>query len=103
MMNESAFETFVTEYLEDLSGRVEEKYLDDVEDLDFHDGILTIELDDGRVFLINRHLPNQEVWLSSPISSGSHYKFDEKLGKWLCIRTQNELESLLFQELESVI
>ncbi len=102
-MNESEFETFVTSYLEKIFEQVEEMYDDDLEDLEFNDGILNIKLEDGRTFLLNRHLPNQEIWMSSPLSSGTHYKYQDAEKKWICIRTQNELESLLFNELKSVL
>ncbi|MGE0252777.1 MAG: iron donor protein CyaY [Dongiaceae bacterium] len=55
-------------------------------DIDLKDGVLTIILDSGATYLLNRHLPNQQIWLSSPQSGASHYAFDEASQDWISTR-----------------
>jgi iron donor protein CyaY len=63
-------------------------------DVDLHDGILTLETDQG-VFVVNRQSAAKEIWLSSPISGPYHFVFQE--GRW---KTQSDdLLELLSKEL----
>eukprot|EP00768_Dysnectes_brevis_P000224 gnl/Dysnectes_brevis/1048_a1168_4597.p1 GENE.gnl/Dysnectes_brevis/1048_a1168_4597~~gnl/Dysnectes_brevis/1048_a1168_4597.p1 ORF type:complete len:137 (-),score=2.48 gnl/Dysnectes_brevis/1048_a1168_4597:75-455(-) len=41
-------------------------------DVDISDGVLQYESDNG-VYILNRNIPFQQLWLSSPISGPSHW------------------------------
>ncbi len=53
-----------------------EQLLDMAEDAD-HDadiisGVLQIEAEDGREWVINKHAPTEQIWIASPISGATH-------------------------------
>ena len=54
--------------------------------------VLELEFDDGSQIIINRHGPNQEIWLAAR-SGGFHYAYDN--GQWLSKRDDSELFSKL--------
>src|SRR5262245_46359512 len=68
-------------------------------DVDLREGILTVELDDGRQYVINKHAPNRQIWLSSPISGAAHFNLDAASGTWRSTRGGAELKQLLSTEL----
>ena len=60
-------------YLEATFDALEAQDEDALLEVDLEGGILTIELEDGRQWLISKHEPSGEMWLSSPISGGLHF------------------------------
>lgn len=52
-------------------------------DLDLHDGVLTIATIAGHTFVVNRHVPNRELWLSSPLTGGSHFSYNPAVDDWV--------------------
>jgi frataxin len=76
--------------------------LGDVLDVDFNHGILEIELpDDAGVYVLNKHGPSSEVWLSSPRSGAWHFRLSPDR-KWRSTRGGDiapELVELLSGEL----
>ncbi|TAJ77379.1 MAG: iron donor protein CyaY [Gallionellaceae bacterium] len=57
-------------------------------DYNFNGPVLEIEFDDGTQVIINRHTPNQEIWLAAK-SGGFHYSFRD--GRWASKRDDSEL------------
>jgi frataxin len=90
-MNESAFESLADSLLEALEA-------DLGDDAELQGGVLTLERDEG-TWVINKHGPMKQVWLSSPKSGARHYGFDEKAGKWADTRGGADLLSVLSAEL----
>ncbi len=50
--------------------------------------VLELEFEDGSKIIINRHGPNQEIWLAAK-SGGFHYAMQD--GQWLSRRDGSEL------------
>ena len=90
-MSESAFESLADSLLEALEAGIGD-------DAELQGGVLTLEGDEG-TWVVNKHLPTRQVWLSSPKSGARHYGFDEKSGKWADTRGGADLLSVLSQEL----
>ncbi len=67
-------------------------------DVDFDNGILSIELSDARQYVISKNTPVRQIWLSSPLSGASHYAFDRKSGTWISTRNDDILTTLLSGE-----
>ncbi len=42
-------------------------------DAELQGAVLTLDFADGRQMLLNRHGPNRQVWLSSPLSGARHF------------------------------
>lgn len=71
-------------------------------DAELQGGILTIEGDPvngGGVWVVNKHAPTRQIWLSSPISGARHYAFDAAAGRWRDTRGGDELLTVLSSEL----
>ena len=69
-------------------------------DLDWslRDGVLTIECDDGSRIIVNRHVPNREMWVAAK-TGGFH--FQAKEGRWVDSRGQEELGAALMRLLKA--
>ena len=96
-MDDSAFETTANHTLARLMETIEAA-IGDVADVDLDGGILTIELDAGGTYVINKHAPNRQIWLSSPASGASHFDHDPARG-WVSTKGGAELEAMLADEL----
>jgi frataxin len=68
-------------------------------DAEVVNGILTIELESGGKYLLNRHAPNRELWLSSPVSGAWHFAWSEGENAWISTRGAERLDALLGREL----
>jgi frataxin len=66
-------------------------------------GILTLELEDGGIYQINKHSPNREIWLSSPVSGAWHFAWHDGDGVWRSTRGAERLEDLLGRELSEAL
>ncbi|WP_459851187.1 iron donor protein CyaY [Dongia sp. agr-C8] len=106
MMDEPEFERQAGKVLDRLMQEIEDQALDDL-DLDLEGGVLTIGLpDSGGTYLVNKHAPNREVWLSSPKSGAWHFRHDPEAG-WISTRevdgARPQLHRLLADELAAAI
>jgi len=61
-------------------------------------GVLTVEGEAG-TWVVNKHAPTRQIWLSSPISGARHYAYDPVSGTWLDTRGGSELLATLSSEL----
>jgi len=69
-------------------------------DLDWNlrDGVLTIECDDASRIIVNRHVPNREIWVAAK-SGGFHFRADG--GRWRDARGGEELGAALTRLLKA--
>jgi frataxin len=98
-MDATAFIRLVTDYLDQLLETIEASYWQ-VVDCELSAGVLNIYTNNRGTFIINRNIPRQELWLSSPLSGGAHFTYADK--KWLNTRTNESFEALLFSELDQL-
>lgn len=100
-MDEPEFERQAGRVLDRLMQEIEDQAGDDLE-VDLEGGILTIGLADGGQYLVNKHAPNREIWLSSPKSGAWHFRHDAEAG-WISTRVVDnvrpQLHRLLADEL----
>ena len=92
-MTHSAFETLADSLLATL-----EEALADHVDAELQGGILTVEGDAG-TWIVNKHAPTQQIWLSSPVSGARHYAYDAGVGQWQDTRGGGDLLTVLGAEL----
>jgi iron donor protein CyaY len=71
-------------------------------EMDYQDGVITLTLDSGRQFIINKHAPSRQIWLSSPLSGGTHFSYDAALGRWK-LPDGRGLKELLAEELKTLL
>jgi frataxin len=62
--------------------------------------VLTVEVEGTGVFVLNKHAPLRQLWLSSPVSGASHYTHDAATGAWRSTRGGDDLATTLEAELE---
>jgi len=67
-------------------------------DAELQGGVLTVQSDAG-TWLVNKHAPTRQIWLSSPKSGARHYAFDTQSGLWTDTRGAGDLLSTLSDEL----
>jgi CyaY protein len=83
-MDESEFNQLADEVFKRI-----ETALDDTDiDYDSNGSVLEMEFEDGSKLIVNRHVPNREIWLAAR-SGGFHYAFAD--GRWLSQRDGSEL------------
>lgn len=93
-MSDSAFETLADSLLVTL-----EETLGDHVDAELQGGILTVEGEAG-TWIVNKHAPTRQIWLSSPVSGARHYAFDPATGRWQDTRSNGDLLETLGGELD---
>jgi frataxin len=96
-MSDSSFESLADSLLEAL-----EEGLGNVADAELQGGVLTVE-GDGGTWVINKHAPTRQIWLSSPKSGARHYAFDQDSGLWRDTRGPGDLMTILAGELGAVL
>jgi frataxin len=99
-LDESAFHAIADRTLTHLLERLEDD-LGDHLDADIQGGVLTIDLDDGGQYVINKHAPNRQLWVSSPVSGALHFNFDAAAEQWVATRSDARLYELLSGELSA--
>ena len=68
-----------------------EKALDESDvgiDYDSNGSVMEIEFGDGSKLIVNRHVPNREIWLAAR-SGGFHFAMQD--GRWFSQRDSSEL------------
>ena len=61
-------------------------------DWNLKDGVLTIECEDDSRIIVNRHVPNREIWVAAK-SGGLHFRAEQ--GRWRDSRGGEELADAL--------
>jgi len=75
VLDDAGFAALADEALGRLFEQLEDK-VGDQADVEFQEGILTVDFErDGR-FVINKHQPNRQIWLASPVSGAAHFRWD---------------------------
>ena len=93
-MTASSFESLadsLLKYLEEEIGQHAEA--------DLQGSVLTVQNAEIGVWLINKHAPTQQVWLSSPKSGARHYAFEAGSGRWQDTRGGADILTVLSGEL----
>ncbi len=99
MLDKTTFDSLADSFLETIFEAIEEQDTEMVIDADLNDGILSLELNTGQEYVISKHAPSKQIWLSSPVSGGLHYDFNEQTESWELTRDGSQLDELLSLEL----
>lgn len=82
-LDESRFSALADDILNRIADAVDDALGDEIE-VEIQGGILTLSLPGGGQYVINKHAPNRQIWLSSPSSGATH--FDHADGAWVSTR-----------------
>jgi len=96
MIEESAFIALTDRVLETIGTALDTA--DNDLDWSENDGVLTIECADGSRVIVNRHLPNRELWVAAK-SGGFHFRAEG--GAWRDTKSGEELATALERLLRS--
>ena len=77
--DESRFTSAADQLLNRMADTIDDLLGDDV-DAELQGGILTLSLESGGQYVINKHAPNRQIWMSSPVSGATHYDYAD--GQW---------------------
>ncbi|MAN79513.1 MAG: iron donor protein CyaY [Rhodospirillaceae bacterium] len=99
-LDETSFTRIADDTLESFMDAIE-AVIGDQADVDLEGGILTIDLDTGGQYVINKHAPNCQIWMSSPASGATHYGYDPETKQWCCTRSGDRLDEKLAAELKA--
>src|SRR6185369_8146506 len=92
-MSDSTFESLADSLLAALEEGIAADH-----DAELQGGVLTVEAKGG-TWLVNKHAPTRQIWLSSPRSGARHYAFDDGTNQWEDTRGGADLLTLLSAEL----
>lgn len=97
-LDDSRFAALAGSMLERISDVVDEELGDEI-DAELQGGILTLTLNAGGQYVINKHAPNRQIWMSSPKSGAIHFDYVD--GVWVSTRDAGiTLDGLLAAELK---
>lgn len=105
-LSPAAFETLITEVLENLFDQLMDQCDDLCKDLSLDTGVLTVSISDRQVFVVSKHKPTQQLWLSSPVSGAWHFRplpIEESALQWTSTKDSSVFfPQLLEQELSAI-
>lgn len=101
-LSETAFVSLVEAMLTRLAAEVEGLDDEDVLEVEHMSGMLTIELPSGKQFVINRQIPTRQIWLSSPLSGGLRFDYDEAQKNWV-LADGRRLDTLLKADVATLL
>ncbi|KAN0135569.1 hypothetical protein V8E53_006460 [Lactarius tabidus] len=70
-------------------------------EVEYHSGVITLELGQHGTYVINKQPPNKQIWLSSPVSGPKRFNFDATTRQWVDSRSGQLLDALLNEELNA--
>ena len=77
---------------------------DDKFDYKTASGVLNISFPNIGTFVINKQAPNEQIWLSSPISGPNRFDYNKNDNKWVSSRNNNQtLKELLEHEFSNIM
>ncbi|KAJ7130118.1 hypothetical protein C8R43DRAFT_896379 [Mycena crocata] len=72
-------------------------------EVEYHSGVLTLQLGDKGTYVINKQPPNKQIWLSSPFSGPKRYDYHGGNNAWVYSRDGQSLSDLLNRELSDTL
>lgn len=81
-MNKIEFHKLADAEINGLYSKIEELDKQMQLEIDILDDILTINLDDGSCYVVNKQSYAQQIWLSSPLTGAYHFDYDEVEQHW---------------------
>ncbi len=98
-LSESEFQRLADRFLVALLDACDAQLPDDSE-ADLNGGVLTIDTPQGH-YVLNKHAPLRQLWLSSPVSGAWHFEWRE--GEWVATRGARRIKTTLRDELNMQI
>lgn len=71
-------------------------------ELETDTGMISVVASGAKTWLVSKHGPSKQLWLSSPFSGGLHFDYDAASNKWK-LNDGRSLSDVLFGELRDHI
>lgn len=97
-LDDRRFQTLADDTLDQLLAAAEDACADRAE-VEFEGGILTLAPAGGGQYVLNKHAPTRQLWLSSPLSGAWHFAWDEGAAVWRSTRGAETLVEILERDL----
>ena len=101
-LDDKRFQTLADDTLDQLLAAVEDACAD-LAEVEFEGGILTVSPAAGGQFVLNKHGPTRQLWLSSPTSVAWHFAWDEAASAWRSTRGPETLVEVLQRDLAGAV
>lgn len=100
LMTEKEYLSACNSQLDSLQERLED--IEDKHDIEvkYVEGVLTVDCLNGKVFIINRQLPNRQIWYSSPLSGPCRFNWHQQ--QWLNLQG-GQLQAIFMSELDKCL
>ena len=98
-LDEGRFTRLADETLGRLFDQLEEA-VGDHADVELQEGILTVDFESGGRFVANKHLPNRQIWLASPVSGAAHFRWNGN--EWISTRGGARLLDVLSADISKL-
>ena len=63
---------------------------EDIPEVNYSSGVLTIYLPPHGTWVVNKQTPNEQIWWSSPLSGPRRYEYDDERERWVYSRVADE-------------
>ncbi len=100
-LNDTTFAALSELTLNRLADTLEAEDAEGLLEVELASGTLNITCPGGQQFVVNRHAPSRQMWLSSPLSGGLHFDYDEEAKAWT-LKDGRRLDTLLKAEIETL-
>lgn len=98
-MNESDYHRLADATLDRFADALEAADEEGALEVELEGVVLTIDLPAGKQYLISKHAPSKQLWVSSPVSGGLHFSYKDAIWQLPDGRT---LESVVAGELSTL-
>ena len=100
MQDESAFLALTDRVLDAIGAALDAAENGDL-DWSENDGVLSVDCGTGGRIIVNRHVPNREIWVAAK-SGGFHFRPESgtlvlRVGSFMCRHIGNEVEVGIFE------
>ena len=100
-LNEYEFHDAADDWLDRCFEMLESQDAEAALDIDLDNGVMNIVIDDENTFVISKHAPSSQLWLSSPLSGGLHFDAESEGERWV-LDDGRELAVILSEELSQL-
>jgi frataxin len=102
-MNENTFNQLADQEIALIREKIEENDINNDFDIDIIDEVLYVDTPTGDQYVVSKHTPSTQLWISSPVSGATHYEYDTKYETWVSTKDSSELHELLQDELSDYV
>lgn len=97
-LDDSRYATLADDMLERIADIIDDALGEEI-DAELHGGVLTLSIEAGGQYVLNKNAPMKQLWLSSPASGAWHFDYAD--GDWISTREPRvTLDALLAKEMK---